>query len=208
MKEINYSLIFAICVAILIGILYVYINCKRQEGLENMGDYGKSCPNVLIQDGSGIYLKNNRLADIPGINPIRFENLEEYTEFYNWQKSQGIDCPVLYLQKSYNAQSDPVWKFRPSISEPEGGLNTVDAENNQMLLDANRNNPPYNNDSYPGFDPENQYIGAITPLDNLPRSQKDKKTDAMDPNWGGVEYSKQVVDSGEFAEDNVSIKIM
>ena len=125
MIEINKSIIIIICVATVVGFLYCFINCKKTtEAMATMSSMGKQCPNVLIQDGSGIYLKNNTLADIPGINPIKFNNLEEYVEFYNWQKSQGIDCPVLFLQKTYNAQSDPVFKFRPDIFNPEGGLNS------------------------------------------------------------------------------------
>ena len=203
MLEINYSLIIIVIISVIVGFLYCYINCKKTtEAMTTMENMGKNCPNVLIQDGSGIYLKNNMLADIPGINPIRFNNLEEYTEFYNWQKSQGIDCPVLYLQKTYNAQSDPVFKFRPDIFNPEGGLN-VNNDDKQLLLDSNRNNPPYNKDSYPGFDPNNQYIGAVTPLDNVETS----RANAMLANWEGVEASEEAVKSGEFAQDNVKIQI-
>ena len=53
------------------------------------------CPNVLIKKDSKYILKNNRKADIPGVNPIEFDNLEEYVEFIEWQRSQGIRCPVL-----------------------------------------------------------------------------------------------------------------
>ena len=172
--------------------------------MSTMGSMGKDCPNVLIQDGSGIYLKNNMLADIPGINPIKFNNLEEYTEFYNWQKSQGIDCPVLFLQKTYNAQSDPVFKFRPDILNPEGGLNSDNNDTQtQLLVDSNRNNPPYNKDSYPGFDPDNQYIGTVTPLDSVATI----KANAMLAYWEGVQASEQTIKSGAFAEDNVEIQI-
>ena len=205
MLEINYSLIIVVIIAVVIGFLYCFINCKKTaEAMTTIGNMKKNCPNVLIQDGSGIYLKNNMLADIPGINPIKFNNLEEYTEFYNWQKSQGIDCPVLYLQKTYNAQSDPVFKFRPDILNPEGGLNADNNDNQtQLLIDSNRNNPPYNKDSYPGFDPKNQYIGINTPLDSVATS----KANAMLADWEGVQASEAAVKSGEFAQDNVKIQI-
>lgn len=198
MIEINYQLLIILSVATIIGFLYCYINVKKtSEAMTTMASMGKNCPNVLIQDGNGIYLKNNMLADIPGINPIRFNNLEEYVEFYNWQKSQGIDCPVLYLQKSYNAQSDPVYKFRPDILNPEGGLNS-----SQLLVDSNRNNPPYNKNSYPGFDPNNQYVGINTPLDSIATSN----ANAMLANWSGVEASEEAVNSGEFVGDEVWVK--
>lgn len=213
MIDFNFQLIIILCVVIIIGFLYCYINCtKTMEAMETMVDISEQCPNVLIQDGSGIYLKNNRLADIPGVNPIRFENLEEYTEFYKWQKSQGINCPALVLQKSYNAQSEPVFKFRPDLLEPEGGLNMSNNEENlennkQLLYDANRNNPPYNNDSYPGFDPKNQYIGSITPLDTLSRSPEDAKADAMSSDWAGIAESENIVKSGAFKQDEVFMKV-
>ena len=60
-----------------------------------------------------------------------------------------------------------------------------------------------NNDSYPGFDPKNQYIGAVTPLDSVATS----KANAMLSNWEGVISSKNEVASGEFDEDNVEIQI-
>ena len=36
-----------------------------------------------------------------------------------------------------------------------------------MLVDASRDDAPYNSGSFPGFDPDNQYIGENTPLDKL-----------------------------------------
>ena len=71
-----------------------------------------------------------------------------------------------------------------------------------MLLDSNRNNPPYNNDSYPGFDPNNQYIGAVTPLDSVETS----RANAMIANWEGVQASEAAVQSGEFVQDEVLVK--
>ena len=32
-----------------------------------------------------LILKNSKLAEIPGVNPIVFKSLEEYTEFIDWQ---------------------------------------------------------------------------------------------------------------------------
>ena len=51
------------------------------------------------------------------------------------------------------------------------------------LLDANRSDPPYNAGDYPGYDPDNQYIGVETPLDkiyNLPDERN-----AMQTGWEG-----------------------
>ena len=64
------------------------------------GITGPRCPNLLIQKGCKIYLHNTKIAEVPGVNPIEFNNLEEYTQFIDWQRSQGIRCPVLYLQEN------------------------------------------------------------------------------------------------------------
>lgn len=51
-----------------------------------------SCPNVLIQNGSKFFLYNTTRMDVPGVNPIEFENLEEYVEFIKYQKKMGMNC--------------------------------------------------------------------------------------------------------------------
>ena len=74
-----------------------YINNTSIEGLTTM-DGEMRCPNILIQKGPKYYLYNSNVAQVPGVNPIEFNNLEEYTEFLEWQRGAGIRCPVLYVQ--------------------------------------------------------------------------------------------------------------
>ena len=107
-----------ILVIFLLG-LYVYCSHGKRvlEGFDNKRD----CPNILIQKGKRIYLKNTKLAEIPGVNPITFDNLEEYVEFLNWQKSQGMDCDVLFLKHEYDAQGNGVYKIRPDVSDLNPG---------------------------------------------------------------------------------------
>lgn len=112
-----------ILLVFLIGI-YFYARCadpKYAEGFTNTGVQPR-CPNLLIQKGTKFYLYNSKLAQVPGVNPIEFDNLEDYTQFLDWQKSQNIRCPVLYLQSSYDAQGNNVYKVRPSVSEPQAGI--------------------------------------------------------------------------------------
>jgi len=102
------------------------------------------------------------------VNPIQFDNLEDYVEFLDWQKSQGIRCPVLFLQHTFDAQGNSTYKIRPSVSEPQGGLPpayTQSRPNPTLLVDAGRGDPPYNKNSIPAHDQSNMYIGATTPLD-------------------------------------------
>ena len=188
------------------------------------------CPNILIQKGSAFFLYNSKLAKVPGVNPLRFNHLDDYEEFMDWQRSQGIRCPVLYLQESYDAQGNPVLKGRPSPTNLQGGLpdyiiqgglangvpvapvtnptGTVPAVPTTKLTDAGRNDAPYNNNSYPGFDGENQDIGSTTPLDKMFHETGSKVSDnPMDTNWGGLEYTQSLVDAGHYDDNQVSIQV-
>ena len=59
--------------------LYFYARCadpKYAEGFSNQ-DKKPRCPNLLIQKGAKFYLYNSKLAEVPGVNPIEFDNLED-----------------------------------------------------------------------------------------------------------------------------------
>ena len=212
--------------------LFFYAKCsnpKYSEGLTNNIEQERRCPNLLIQKGSSFYLYNSKLAQVPGVNPVEFDNLEDYTEFLDWQRSQGIRCPVLYLQETYDAQGNRVYKSRPSVSEPQAGLppsiasssgnmimesslgnlDTLAYPNPTLLVDATRNDPPYNKNSYPAYDESSYYIGTTTPLDGM-NIQQEKQTvspDPMDPNWGGSEYTQSLVDKGFYAGNEVQLRV-
>lgn len=187
--------------------LYFYVYSNNLEGLEN----NSRCPNLLMQKGSSFYLYNSNLAKVPGVNPIEFENLEDYVEFLDWQKSKGIRCPVLYLQESYNAQGKSCYTARPGVTEPQGGLPpcTPKYPNPTLLVDSNRNDLPYNINSYPAFDQTNQDIGATTPLEVMNQQQQSLpiSPDPMDPNWGGGDYTQSLVDRGFYKENEVNIYV-
>jgi hypothetical protein len=236
--------------------LYFYAKCsdpKYHEGLTNNAG-GIRCPNLLIQKGSRFYLYNSKIAKVPGVNPVEFENLEDYTEFLDWQRSQGIRCPVLYLQHSYDAQGNAVYKVRPSVSEPQGGLppssssmsvstpgstiaSTPSSQGNTaasigssvgnliteqeankivavppnptLLVDATRNDPPYNKNSYPAFDQTSFYVGTTTPLDKINAKEENMlySPNPMDENWGGAAFTQSLIDKGYYKDNEVSIRV-
>jgi hypothetical protein len=168
------------------------------------------CPNILIQADSQFFLYNSKLAKVPGVNPVQFNNLEEYTEFLDWQRSQGIRCPVLYLQKTYDAQGKPVYKVRPSVSELQGGLPPTGIHPNPTkLIDATRNDPPYNVNSYPAYDQSSFYVGSTTPLDQMDETQDGLlySPNPMDDNWGGAAFTQALVDRGYYAGNEVSLRV-
>lgn len=199
-------------IVFMIGI-YFYARCadpKYAEGFTNQ-NYQPRCPNLLIQKGSKFYLYNSKLAQVPGVNPIEFDNLEDYTEFLDWQRSQGIRCPVLYLQQSYDAQGNEVYKSRPGVSEQQGGLPPSGPiyPNPTLLVDATQNDPSYNINSYPAYDQTSYYVGTTTPLDKMNQQKENLlySDDPMDPNWGGIDYTQNLVDQGYYKENEVSIYV-
>lgn len=120
MTQLSLRTLFIIVCVVAATLFIVKTNTK--EGFNKLTKRIPSCPNLLVQKGTKIYLYNNRLDEVPGVNPIVFNNLEEYTEFIDWQRSQGIRCPVLYLQEVYDASGKVVCRSRPCMSEPQGGL--------------------------------------------------------------------------------------
>jgi hypothetical protein len=181
------------------------------------------CPNVLIKKDSQIYLYNTRKANVPGVNPIIFNNLEEYSEFVSWQHAKGIHCPVLNLEKTYDAQGNEAYKVKTDILQPQHGLppmraygleQTANAGTPQnppyeLIRDAGHDDPPYNWNQYPAFDSQGQTIGTTTALDVVDSASANNplypSPNPMDPNWGGAEFSQQLVDKGFYKENEVAI---
>jgi hypothetical protein len=158
-------------------IAYTLRKCLK-EGFEKGIEEGSEkplktrCPNMLIEKDGKVYLYNTQLANVPGVNPIQFNNLEEYTEFLKWQKSVNINCPVLYLQYTNDTQGQNVFKLRNDFQDTKYGAPPVipiDLKNpqNTLLFDAGRDDGKYNTNSYPGYDAHDQYIGLKTPLDEM-----------------------------------------
>jgi hypothetical protein len=202
-----------VIVIFLLG-LYVCSTKNSSKFMEGMTSGSQNrCPNLLMQKGKELYLFNNKLAKVPGVNPIKFNNLEEYTEFVKWQRNQGIRCPVLFLQHSYDTQGESTYKVRPSPFDLAGGLpeeipKGLSKPPDNMLVDAGRNDPPYNTGDYPAFDAWNQYIGEEVPLDkmfNLQQKTDQLSDNAMDANWGGPLYSEEQVATGKYSENEVNI---
>lgn len=201
--------------------LYYYINYGDLVMLEAMTSNRhnsrrimKGCPNLLIQEGRRIYLKNTNQANVPGINPVIFDNLEEYVEYMKWLEYNNVRCPVLYLKKEYNAQDEPVYKIRPDFLELNSGANEIPPgynyrkrgnKFNDHVLD-NHISPVYKNSIIQGFDNNNQdLLSNNPPLDRLfVKQEKFNKSDnPMDTNWGGSSYSRKQIKKGKYKKNEV-----
>ena len=212
---------FIIILLFLLGIYYI-VKYQTYESFSLMNEKATTrCPNILLQKGSAFFLYNSKVAKVPGVNPVRFNSLAEYTEFIEWQRGQGIRCPIMFLQESYDAQGNPIYNMRPSPTDLKGGLqpqNLLLPNSNAIqkqvviedkLFDAGHNDYPFNKNSFPSFDSQNQYIGTETPLDKMfNQNTPDGKLispNAMDTNWGGQKYTQYLVDSGFYAGNEVKI---
>lgn len=230
----NTMLIILLIVTFLAGMYYyAKVNTTKfpiTEGLTNIEN--PRCPDILVQKDSKYFLYNSKVAKVPGVNPVEFDNLEDYVEFMDWQRSQGIRCPVLYLQSTYDAQGNSVYKVRPSPTDLQGGLppalanqpmapsQTTNIDSNviiknmtgpnpTLLIDATRNDNPYNTNSVPAFDQTDFYQGTTTPLEQMNQEQENMlySPDPMDDNWGGQAYTQKLVDSGYYVGNEVSIRV-
>jgi len=219
--------LIAILVAFLIG-LYFCATHKHEDVVENFISGGYDCPNLLIQRGDSIMLLNRNKAIVPGVNPIRFGSLEEYVQFLKWQRSAGIRCPVLYFKQTYDTQGKMGYRMLPGPFDSNAGLPSYMAANKhphynesggamlsplaaemsggqgvpaRLLHDATRDDKPYNQNTYSGFDGDNQNIGTYTPLDKLFHSNAAKSANPFDVNWAGRAYATKLIDAGVYSGD-------
>ena len=190
-----------IIIVFLAGLIFCFSGKQKKKTTIKENFIGtNNCPNLLLQSGDEIFLFNSKRVHIPGVNPIKFNNLDEYVEFMKWQRKVGIKCPVLYLQHTYDAQNNLGWRPLANPLEPNGGLLTgpIPQSNQETLLyDANRLDPHYNDADFPAYDPENQYIGDTTPLDKM-FNQTTPPTNPMDT--GTV--SQRSLDKGYYTQKN------
>lgn len=155
----------------LLGIYFIQKSVLTERELyENFeGLKPDDCPDALIEENNKFYLYNTKKAKIPGVNPIVFNTLEDYVEFLQFQRGKNIRCPVLHLSKVNTVQGQEMYEIKNSNQSVEDYVpETVSVTPPvQKLIDATRDDPPFNDNSYPGFDKDNMYVGLNTPLNNI-----------------------------------------
>jgi hypothetical protein len=216
-------------ITFLAGIYFYAQYGLQREAVESMinrtGEDGVRCPNILLQKGARFYLYNSKMAIVPGVNPISFDNLEDYTEFIDWQHSQGIRCPVLYLQQVYDTQGKEVYKVRPGVHEPQGGMSPVAPAfiSDSSLRPISRPITPgmVSEDGRPISEPVEMHAfnaNEFNSYDSAPAQLRRKKSkrpvnpsglspNPMDVNWGGAEYTQSLVDKGYYKNNEVKIYV-
>lgn len=203
---------FIVIILFLIGISVCAISSNKneqildkdvnsKEGLKTIDDKLKTCGSALLKRGGKLllFINPNDETEIP----IEFETLDDYISYLDEQKAKGINCPVLYLQQENDVQGNDVYRVRPSPFNQASGMVPIDVTS---IKDASRSNYPYNSNQYPSFDPMGLQIGVYNELDEIHDSTSKAKIsdNPMDPNWGGVEFTRSKVDGGKYEDNEVS----
>ena len=197
-----------------VGVEEVEVESETKEGFE---EKKSACPNLLVQRGNVLMLYNTEIPIEDGKNPIPFFNLDEYINYVEIQRSRGIRCPILFLQEETNTQGEDVYRMRPSPFDLQGGLPTMttlyqgaNPSRPVKVVDASRESKKYNKNNYPGFDPQGQYVGVYTEIDKVHDSTMKRQIsdNPMDPNWAGVLYTQQMVDSGKYDENSITKPVL
>lgn len=162
---------FIIAVLIFFSIDKMIMVIKNKESFVS-----GNCPTTMIKKGDKIMLYNPELAKIPGVNPLIMNSLKDYKEYVKWQRANGLKCPILHLEKVYNAQGSEQYEIKRSFAGKDqdlqvGVLNhdlpvTQKEPTLDFMLDAqSQNSKIYNQNQLPAYDPYNQNIGKMTKMD-------------------------------------------
>lgn len=183
--------------------LYVVSTHTQNNTIEGFSENEKyKCPNLLIKKQDLLYLFYKGEPEIPGINPLVFESLNDYVQHMKYQRSQGVRCPVLYLQHTYSTNGTPVYRMYPSPEDIHSGLpleqSSIEVERN--LIDAG-----YTKGNMPGYDYSGFDNGVYTPLDKIYHSSEKVSDNPMDTNWGGVDHSIKVIKNGKYKDNTRNI---
>lgn len=183
----------------ILGLIYnlSYRHVDLFEGFELQD----KCPNLLIKNGKELHLLNTKKAKIPGVNPIKFDNLEEYAQFVKYQKYMNINCPVLYYEQTYDVQNNKGYRLQSDPFNKKNGLPSNLSkkynvtQSNIPLEDASMSNPPFNVSHFSGIESENQNIGIKTDLDDI---ALDVNINPMSSAWKGDAATKASIKKGDF----------
>ena len=222
MKPVTLIFLIFLLLSFISGIYFcathtVPIPYNSAEGFEDSlggGPTAVNCPDLLIKSGNSLLLFNSKLPKEEGVNPLPFYNLDEYINYLEIQKKKGIHCPVLFVQEENNTQGQNVFRVRPDVFDPQGGLPTKPFPLRQLppsatpiqVIDSSDDYGQWNKGGYQGFDPTSQHVGQYTTLDALHDSTykgQSLSDNPMDGNWGGVLYTKQAVESGKYKDNEV-----
>tara|TARA_B100001059_G_C17834793_1_gene587260 strand:+ start:512 stop:1201 length:690 start_codon:yes stop_codon:yes gene_type:complete len=202
--------ILAIIFMFVIGLLFT-LTYKHNDLVEGF-TFNDKCPNLLIKKGKELHLVNTKKAMIPGVNPVKFDSLEDYAQFVEYQKYLNIKCPVLYYQETYDSQNNKGFRLMSNPLDSKAGLPSnisknynvtnsniptsgmfEDSDDVNPLVDASRDKKPFNQGNHNGMDTDDQNVGLKTILDKM-----DMDTNPMSRWWKGDAATQASIKRGDF----------
>ena len=78
MKRLKLTMIYGVIGITTIVVMFLWFG--HIEGFDNHNDTDNKCPTNLIKDGNKLLLYNPKLAKVPGVNPIHFNSLDDYSK--------------------------------------------------------------------------------------------------------------------------------
>jgi hypothetical protein len=102
------------------------------------------CPTSLMKEGNALLLYNPSLAKVPGVNPIKFNSLDDYEKYIKWQRANNVDCPVLHLDKVFDEHSKMYSIESVGSNQSNGIFNQIGLNDNLNLGQNLNSNYEYN----------------------------------------------------------------
>ena len=131
-------------------ILYLYLSVTSIDNF---------CYDLIEERDNKIFVYNTKTPITPGLNPVKFNTLDEYKFFEKRRKEKGYDCPVLHFKRKYTTQNEFNSELMP---DPESGylyLPKVVEREKKKYKKENLNL------DVSGFDPTDQDIGKVNKID-------------------------------------------
>lgn len=201
LKKIDIKSIKIIVTLIVFILGLIYVTTYKHINLIETFELNDRCPNLLIKKNNQLHLINTKKAMIPGVNPIKFDNLEEYAEFVKYQKYMNIRCPILFYEETYDTQNNKGYRlmndpFNKKPGLPSNFSNNYNVKNRKIveINDATLDNPPYNKGQYSGYDEQDQLIGVKTKIDAIELEE----VNPMNTHWKGDAATKKSIEKGDF----------
>jgi len=157
------------------------------------------CPTKIIHKNDGIYLYFT--SGEP--KSVKLNNLEQYVILLEQLRKNNIKCPILFYKEMYSTQNNIGYRYMPEYSTL-----MLPTPEQSKLSDANRSSHKiYNKNTYPGYDPYNQYIGLNTPLDKMFHEKETISDNPMDAGWGGKDFTETAIRTGKYKGNEVILEV-
>ena len=216
------------CIVIIILILVIISITSRLQWDDS--DANGDLYNILIQKGPMFFLYNSKASPE---TPIVFEDIYKYSTYVDRLQLMGINSPNVFIQEIVGTQGKSEYKMRANPSNPatvDYSLTEGFSQPNSNPPPPPKRTLPYDRKLYMdslAYSIANtlsvNQINAInkleltknvlssepskrctsSPEDIVPITKKGLTADPMSTNWGGVEFSRNLVQDGYYVGNEI-----